>query len=260
MGKASSSKKVARASKAAGRPGAGRSWGWPALIGGVVVLGLVLIVISRGNVEDSVAPKLGDHWHAAFGIYDCDRFMPPLNDTVADETGLHTHGDGLMHMHPFGTRYTGTGANIGNFGLTLDLEVSDDSFRVGSLERENGDECDDGTEGTVQLKVWDGPDDAEGRLIEADFADYAPQEFTMWVLAFVPEGTEIPPPPPEVIEALRAPADVVGSQPTTPPETLPVETTEPVEGTDPDSTEPVEGTDPDTTETTSAPETTTSTP
>ena len=259
MGKASSSKKVARAAKAAGRPGVGRSWGWPALIGGLVVLGLILVVISRGNTEDAVAPKLGDHWHAAYGIYVCDTFMPPLNDTVTDETGLHTHGDGLMHMHPFGTSYTGDNANIGNFGLTVDLEVEDDSFRMGGLVRENGDECDDGTEGTVQLKVWDSPDAAEGRLIEGDFADYAPQEFSMWVLAFVPEGTEIPPPPPEVIEALRAPADVVGSQPTSPPATVPVETTAPTETTAPESTETTAAPT-DTTPTTAAPETTTSTP
>ena len=257
MGKASSSKKVARAAKAAGRPGAGRSWGWPALIGGVVVLGLVLIVISRGNTEDAVAPKLGDHWHAAYGIYICDTFMPPLSDTVADETGLHTHGDGLMHMHPFGTSYTGENANIGNFGLTVDLEVDDDAFRMGGLVRENGEECDDGREGTVQLKVWDSPDDPEGRLIESDFADYAPQEFSMWVLAFVPEGTEIPKPPDEVIEALRAPADVVGSQPTTPPvsgtdDTLPASTV-------PESTETTAAPT-ETTATTAAPETTTSTP
>ena len=32
--------------------------------------------------EDAVAPKLGDHWHAAYGIYVFDTFMPPLSDTV----------------------------------------------------------------------------------------------------------------------------------------------------------------------------------
>ncbi len=227
MGKASSSKKVARAARAAGHAGSSRSFGWPALIGVVVVLGLVLIVLSRGNTEDAVAPKLGDHGHAAYGIYDCDRFLPPLQDVVVDETGLHTHGDSLMHMHPFGTSYTGANANLENFGLTVDLEVSDTSFSAGVVERENGDECESGGEGTVQLKVWDGPDDAEGRLIDSDFAEYAPQEFTMWVLAFVPEGTEIPKPPDEAIASLRAPADVVGGSTPPPANTVPVETTAP---------------------------------
>ena len=261
MGKASSSKKVARAAKAAGRPGTGRSWGWPALISGLVVLGLVLIVISRGQTEDAVAPKLGDHWHAAYAIYSCDTFLPPLTDTVADETGLHTHGDGLMHLHPFGTSYTGENANIENWGLTTGLELSDDSFTAGAVERKNGDECDGGAKGTVQLKVWDSPDDTEGRILEGDFADYAPQEFSMWVLAFVPEGTEIPKPPQQVIETLRAPDDGAPGEGSVPPQTAPAGTV-PLESTTvPGSAEttvaPTDTSVPaDTTPTTAAPGTT----
>jgi hypothetical protein len=212
MGKASSSKKVARAQRAAGRPGSGRNLGWPMAIGAVVVVGVLIITISRGNTDDVSPPALGDHWHAAYGIYDCGTFLPNLTDQVPDESGLHTHADGLMHMHPFGTRYTGDGANIGNWGETVGLTLTDTSFSAGTIERENGDSCGDELgEGTVQLKVWDSPDDEDGRLLDGDFADYAPQDFSMFVLAFVPEGTEIPKPPAENIANLRAPVDVVGS-------------------------------------------------
>jgi len=212
MGKASSSKKVARAARAAGKPGSGRNLGWPMAIGAIVVVGILIIIMSRGKTGDVVPPAIGDHWHAAYGIYDCGTFLPNLTDQVADETGLHTHADGLMHMHPFGTRYTGEGANIENFGLTVGLEVTDTSYKAGTVERENGDSCGEELgESVVQLKVWDSPSDEEGRLIESDFGDYAPQEFSMWVLAFVPEGTEIPKPPEETIANLRAPADVVGA-------------------------------------------------
>jgi hypothetical protein len=212
MGKASSSKKVARAARAAGKPGGGRNLGWPLAIGAIVVVGVLIIVISRGKTGDVVPPAIGDHWHAAYAVYDCGEFLPNLSDQVADETGLHTHGDGLMHMHPFGTRYTGEGANIENWGLTVGLEVSDTSYKAGTVERENGDSCGEELgESIVQLKVWDSPNDEEGRLIESDFGEYAPQEFSMWVLAFVPEGTEIPKPPDENIANLRAPADVVGA-------------------------------------------------
>jgi hypothetical protein len=215
MGKASSSKKVARAARAAGRPGTGRSLGWPLLITGVVIVGILLIILSRGGTGDAKAPKLGDHWHAAYGIYDCGSFLPNLNDVVEDTSGLHTHGDGLMHMHPFGTKFTGDGANIGNWGDIVGLELTDTSYSVGGVERENGDDCDgDLGEGTVQVKVWDSPDDEEGRLLDGDFADYAPQEFSLFVIAFVPEGTDIPKPPEANIEALRAPSDVTGQTPT----------------------------------------------
>ncbi|HVM53473.1 MAG TPA: hypothetical protein VM262_09775 [Acidimicrobiales bacterium] len=265
MGKASSSKKVARAAKSAGRAGTGRSYAWPLAIGGVVLAGVLLIVFSRGNTDVVAAPRLGDHWHAAYGVYDCSDFLPPFTDQVPDSSGLHTHADGLMHMHPFGTRYTGSGANIGNFGETVGLEVTDTSYTTAGVERKNGDSCGDLGEGILQLKVWDGPDDPEGRLIESDFADYAPQEFSLWTLAFVPEGTEIPKPPPERIEALRAPVDVVGPASTIPPpvtidpegetpegdapegETSEETGDEPPETTVPDGEEPAPEESPDTT-------------
>ena len=251
MGKASSSKKVARAARTAGRGRAGRSYGWSAAVTGIVILGIVLIVVSRGGSADAVAPKLGDHWHAAYGIYDCDHFLPPLTDVVQpDETGLHTHGDSLMHMHPFGTRYTGKGANIGNWGITVGLEVTDTSIKAAGIDKKNGDTCGDEA-ATLQLKVWSGPDDETGRLIEKDFADYNPQEFTLWTLAFVPEGTDIPKPPPEAIESLRAPSDVSGA---TTPSSLEISpTTEPgsTETTAPETSTP--STEPSTPVTTAAP-------
>jgi hypothetical protein len=211
MGKASSSKKVARAARAGGKPGTTRSFGWPLLITSVVVVGALLIVLSRSNNPTTVAPKLGDHWHAAYGIYDCDHFIPNLTDVkTPDTTGLHTHGDGLMHMHPFATRFTGHGANLGNWGEMTGLNVTDTSVKAAGIDRKNGQKC--GTKAaTLQLKVWDNPDAKTGRTIKKGFAHYAPQEFTVWVLAFVPEGTDIPKPPQAVLDALQAPSDVAGS-------------------------------------------------
>jgi hypothetical protein len=257
MGKASSSKKVARAARAAGRPGTGRSFGWPLLIGAVVVLGLVLVVVSRGKTEDTVPPELGDHWHAAYGIYDCDAFIAPLTDIKQDETGLHTHGDGLMHMHPFGTKYTGKGANLRNWGETTGLLLTDHSVKAAGIDRTDGDSCGDAGKGKVQLMTWDSPDDDEGTLITENLAKYNPQEFSVFTIAFVPEGTEIPKPPQEVLDALRAPADVVGgNQGST--TTIPID--DGSSTTVPAGTETTASTAPtDSTETTTAPPATTAT-
>jgi hypothetical protein len=191
------------------------------LVTAVVVIGVLLIVMSRGNEEASVSPKLGEHWHAAYGIYDCDHFIPNLQDVKQDDarnggTGLHTHADGLMHMHPFGTKYTGHGANLGNWGIITGLDVTDTSIKAAGIDRENGDTC-EGKKGTLKLQVWDSPEDTTPRLITKDFAKYAPQEFSMWVLAFVPEGADIPKPPAENIEHLNAPSDVAGAPSTAPP-------------------------------------------
>ncbi|MEN3273751.1 MAG: hypothetical protein V7636_2512 [Actinomycetota bacterium] len=210
MGKASSSKKVARAARAAGRPGSRRSLGWPLLITSVVVVGVLLVVLSRNDNPTTVAPKLGDHWHAAYGIYDCDHFIPNLVDVkTPDTTGLHTHGDGLMHMHPFATRYTGHGANIGHWGEMTGLKVTDTSIKAAGISRKNGDKCGKKA-GTLELMTWDSPTAKTGHVVKKDFADYAPQEFTVWVLAFVPEGTDIPKPDQSVLDALQSPSDVSG--------------------------------------------------
>ena len=212
MGKASSSKKVARAAKAAGRPGAGRQWGWPVAIVGLVAVGALLIVVSRGNNEESAPPILGDHWHTAYGIYNCDTFMPPLSDQVADATGLHTHEDSLMHIHPFSTAYTGDRATIGAWGETTGLVLTDTTIDAGTMSVENGDECGDGP-GTVKVMKWDSIADEEGELLDGDFADYAMQDGEILTIAFVAEGTEIPKPDESVLATLQAPPDVTG-QPT----------------------------------------------
>ena len=213
MGKASSSKKVARAARAAGRPGSGRQWGWPLAIGGLVVVGVLLIVLSRGNNESSTPPILGDHWHAAYGIYHCDSFIPPLSDVVADTTGIHTHEDSLLHIHPFSTAYTGERATIGAWGETVGLELSDTAIDAAGITVENGDECADGEPGSVQVMKWDSIGDEEGELIEGDPADYAPQDGEILTIAFVAEGTEIPKPDEQVLATLQAPPDVTGQAP-----------------------------------------------
>lgn len=200
MGKASSSKKVQRAAKAAGRPGAKKNYGWPLTIGAVVLLGVLLIVLTVSTNDDSEpgSPTVGEHWHAAYGIYDCDTFLPPQSDEGEDREGIHTHEDGLMHIHPFLTRVSGKGANLAAFGRQIGMEVGDDSFTVdGGLEREDGDEC-DGEPGEVQLVTWDSPNDEKPSIRRTNLAEYAPPDGSIWVLAFVPEGTEVPKPPSEV--------------------------------------------------------------
>lgn len=195
MGKASSSKKVARAAKAAGRPGTKKSYAWPAAIGAVVVLGIVLIVASfGGSASSNEPPRIGDHWHAAYGVWNCDSFMTPFADVAGDRTGIHTHQDGLMHMHPFASRVTGEGANLEAFGEDVGLEITDTSLVGVGIDRENGDECPDGEAGTVRLLVWDNPGDAEPEVITSDIASYNPPDSSVWVLAFAPEDTEIPMP------------------------------------------------------------------
>src|SRR2546422_10078371 len=100
MGKASSPKKVQRIARTGGgRKAAPRNGGsmlWPALVTSVVVAGIGLIAFARNqNVARGAGPppRLGDHVHDAYGIYDCNRFLPNLQDAKNDVLGIHTHGE-----------------------------------------------------------------------------------------------------------------------------------------------------------------------
>src|SRR5689334_25270015 len=112
MGKASSSKKVARVAKAgAGRTRrqGGLSWTWITAIVLFCGFGVFLIGFSRNqniNTKAGPRPRLfsshpEDHWHVAYGLYICGQFAPdlPQNPNLASTApGIHTHGDGLIHV------------------------------------------------------------------------------------------------------------------------------------------------------------------
>jgi hypothetical protein len=194
MGRASSNKKVSRAARTAGRPGASRNVVWPAAVAAVVLLGVALVMVSRPERGEALPPRIGDHWHAAYGINVCGEWLPPLQDREADTTGIHTHGDGLIHMHPFSTRYTGEGANLEAFGQQAGVEIGDGTLTLpDGRQLRDGDDC-GGEAGVVQVKVWDGPDDTEGRWLDGDLAAHAPQNMEIVAIAFLPEGADLEPP------------------------------------------------------------------
>ena len=44
----------------------------------VVILGVVLILMARNERSTNAPagpPRLGDHWHSLYAIYDCDDFI-----------------------------------------------------------------------------------------------------------------------------------------------------------------------------------------
>ena len=74
----------------------------------VVMLGTLTIVQSRdarlnklslaGLTTPPVPNK--DHWHVAYAVYICGKFQPPITNQT-DPVGIHTHGDSVIHVHPF---------------------------------------------------------------------------------------------------------------------------------------------------------------
>jgi hypothetical protein len=216
MGRASSAKKVARAARGTGRPGARRSLVWPTTISFVVLLGvgLILFTVMSNSDTATAAPIIGDHWHAAYAIDNCGTFIPSLVDVTADQLGLHTHGDGLIHIHPFVTTVTGKNADLANWGKTTGLQLTDTSLKAAGIDVKNGATC-DGKPAVVQVKVWNNRQDTVGHLLTSDFAKLAPQDQNIITIAFLPKGDDIPQPPADVLANLISPADLTGTTTTT---------------------------------------------
>ena len=199
MGRASSSKKVARAaSTGGGRTARGtRPLGWYAAIAVVTILGVAGIVFSRAEYRqelaagaDGTAPVANqDHWHAAYGIYACDEFLPALTDE-RDPKGIHTHADGIIHIHPFVRSAAGRNATLAVFADAAGLELEDDRIEVpGGKTYEAGEtEC-GGKDAIVQIKVNEKP------VVTEEVANIKLNDGDLITIAFAPKGAELPPPP-----------------------------------------------------------------
>lgn len=263
MGKASSNKKVARAAKAGGgraRAAGERNLLFPAALALVVVLGTLLVVYARENRSaEALEPPLAfdDHWHSAYGFFVCDEYLPQLPEFTAPQNGgTHTHGDGLIHIHPFSTARSGENATLQNWLLDAGAAlgggdaIDEDSLGVpgGETYTEGEDTC-EGVEGDpiVQVRFWDSAqaalDGADPAIITENFDTLRfRNDGEVYVLAFAPEDADIPVPP--SISDLEG----VGSDLGVDPEEIEVPEGEDLEDIDGDGTTDTTGSEPDTTE------------
>lgn len=233
---------------------------FPAALLVVVALGTLLVVFARENrsAEALEPPLLSDHWHSAYGIYICDQFLADLPEFIAPQNaGNHTHGDGLLHIHPFSSSRTGDNATLSNFfddaGEVLGNTggLGDDSIAVpgGETFSEGDDTCDGDGEAIVQVAVWNSAQaalDGDDPAIVTDNVDEIRfgNDGEAFTVAFAPEGADIPPPP--STGALGA----VGSDLGVPTDSIPEDAEQPnaddpaAEETDPgEETDPADDTD-----------------
>ena len=194
MGKASSSKKVSRVARTGGgrttRRGTG-SWGFPLVMGIVVVLGVLGVYFSRDAAHHKAAadqPTVNDHWHAAYGWDICGSFLPDLPQPP-NLIGLHTHGDGVIHIEPQDPILdTGKHATLGRFVSGYPgLKLSSKSFTVLNQTWTNGEPKCDGKPGFVTVV-------SNGKTATGNPGSVRVPKNGWVTIAFVPKGTNVPPP------------------------------------------------------------------
>lgn len=141
-----------------------------------------------------------DHWHAVYQVWVCGERQPNFPFW---ESGVHTEGDGIIHIHPFQTFEEGSGSSLAKFFENLGGLLTETQMRMPGDERlfENGEGCPDGSE--AELSVWVNGEQAE------DWTGYIPQDGDRITISFgdpdqrlsapgrtysCPPGAECPPP------------------------------------------------------------------
>lgn len=142
------------------------------------ILGVLFVTRSATG-----APRQGDHWHATYTFYACGEKQP---NAPTWEYDIHTHNDGIIHIHPFQRSSEGSGARLVKWFSYGGGELTGSKIRLPGLSKtwENGETCPDGTpdagkEGAVQVFV-------NGKKLD-DWTRYIPHDGDRIQLIFGPE-------------------------------------------------------------------------
>lgn len=155
---------------------------WFILGGLLLVLGAVSFyfggpLMSWVRADSQELPRVYDHWHSEYEVKICGETLPPFERREGD---IHTHGDGLIHIHPKKEATAGKAADLAAFMQSNKAVMTDTKLAIpmrGTYV--NGDECPNGEPGTLQVIV-------DGRKVDNP-ASYIPQDGEEIVIKFGPE-------------------------------------------------------------------------
>lgn len=181
----------------------------------VIFFGVALVVFARQSRDVSaLTPTFDDHWHSAYAIYDCttESFLPDLADPQTPNSGIHTHGDGVVHIHPRGSDATGRNAQLSVFLDATRTAIEDDS-RMTFPDREalveDGAEC-GGEPAILQIARFAPGETTSTDVITEDLNDFRFEENQeSFTIALAPVGADIPPPPQTNLDTAAADSGLV---------------------------------------------------
>jgi hypothetical protein len=164
-----------------------------------------------GSNDVDAGPQPGrDHWHAALGVYNCDDWMSDRSgdgvwkwpyvtsqgapgragtDTYA---GLHSHGDGIIHMEPAAADESGSNATLGNYFKFGGWKVSNSGFDFLGTERNDGDDC-NGKPGVLKWATgtYTGSTSVTFKEQTGDPADFKLNDEDVIIVTFLPEDVDV---------------------------------------------------------------------
>ncbi len=203
----------------------GGSLGWNVAIGAVIVVGVLAIVLTRGSsnsdpgsgpprIADAASNQAGDHWHTALNVNICGEWLGPApkfekpfdSPNQLENTGIHSHADGLIHTHPFITAEEGSNATVGKFFSYGGWGLSSDSIDLGGSNSahtqwqgpksdssktswSNGDTCPFGQYKGQKVELrWA----IDGKQQSGNPADYHQQDGQTLAIYMLPKSANLP--------------------------------------------------------------------
>lgn len=182
----------------------------------VVIVGIVLVVasVSANKSSASGPPRAanastgqpGDHWHTYLGVDICGEWLSPVPsfefsaENSSIQAGIHSHGDGLIHTHPFSSSEEGGNATLGKFEEYAGWSSSSGSIDAwtgpasakNTKSWSNGDTCPFGEfKGKKGELVWA----VDGKTRTGNPSDYRLKDGETVAIGFLPKGQELPFPP-----------------------------------------------------------------
>jgi len=147
------------------------------------------------QVDDGRPRVNEDHFHSTYLLYVCGekvRLFP--EDVREDITGIHSHGDDLIHIHPFLERAAGQNATLGVFFTESLGHLSDDVLVVPTGEFEEGIDMCAGEPAEIRVLKWDTVDDVSPTVHTEDLARIRfdqphAREGQLFTIAFVASST-----------------------------------------------------------------------
>jgi hypothetical protein len=195
------------------------SMGWNVAIAAVVILGIVAVLLTRGSGgsdDGGVAPfaanqstgVAGDHWHTYLGVNICGEWLsneptfeaPVGSPAGTQNAGIHSHGDGLIHTHPFVQSEAGNNATLSKYADYAGWSVSSDSIdawtgpasKPDQTEWSNGDTCTFGEyKGQEGQLVWS----VDGKMKTGNPSGYNQKDGESLAIGFLPKGVALEFPP-----------------------------------------------------------------
>jgi hypothetical protein len=191
---------------------------WNITIAVLIIAGVVAVFLVRGGgnsagsgpprAPDAAANVAGDHWHTAFQVNICGEWLtaqpqfekPADNPNQQANVGIHTHGDDLIHTHPFVVSEEGNNATLAKFAEYGGWSVSSDSIDawVGPKSKpdqkawSNGDTCTFGPyKGKQGQLTWA----IDGKARTGNPSDYKMKDGETLGIYFLPKGVDQPFPP-----------------------------------------------------------------